>query len=440
MMRRSNGRTPLHSAAAFGHAACVKELLALGADPEAKADDGSKPVDLVTKSCSLWRGRRRSMMRSSSCSTRRRRRARARARRSRRLDERGLVRNRMVRNGRTGPLAEGKDKCSRRRHDEDGPWRSKKTRRTPPTADMEPWFVFLVVIFIGTGVMQPLLISTLGNLGAYDKSTLLFLLPNYAAAAVSHATTSSRLARSDGRRWPYSAQSTCSRSFSASMVSRSPAALCTLSSIRPCTMWIAVESRILIKRKLAAAQWLGCAIVVAGLAITGGNVASTFGDKSGADIALGASFILFGSVSHALTWVLVEMMLKGEVDPVLPEAISAIMGGAGVRMRLAKGGGCVFGLWQLVYTLPRAEELVHQPIASHGGHIGEITTRCLHCADPRIFVRARGDILSFSRKDGLRDRRCNEGLPGGCGIHRVARLLLRLPRESMLYYREGMES
>ena len=53
-MRRSNGRTPLHSAAAFGHAACVKELLALGADPEAKADDGSKPVDLVTKSCSLW--------------------------------------------------------------------------------------------------------------------------------------------------------------------------------------------------------------------------------------------------------------------------------------------------------------------------------------------------------------------------------------------------
>ena len=53
---------------------------------------------------------------------------------------------------------------------------------------MEPWFVFLVVIFIGTGVMQPLLISTLGNLGAYDKSTLLFLLPNYVGMTLAAIT------------------------------------------------------------------------------------------------------------------------------------------------------------------------------------------------------------------------------------------------------------
>ena len=232
---------------------------------------------------------------------------------------------------------------------------------------MEPWFVFLVVIFIGTGVMQPLLISTLGNLGAYDKSTLLFLLPNYVGMTLA-AITRHNIFTTGTIRWKKMAilssidvlsQFLCQYGLA---VAGSSLYIVIYSS---CTMWIAVESRILIKRKLAAAQWLGCAIVVAGLAITGGNVASTFGDKSGADIALGASFILFGSVSHALTWVLVEMMLKGEVDPVLPEAISAIMGGAGV---------CVFGLWQLVYTLPRAEELVHQPIASHGGHIGEITT------------------------------------------------------------------
>ena len=52
--RRANGRTPLHSAAAFGHAECIRALLELGADPEAVADDGSKPADLVTNSCSLW--------------------------------------------------------------------------------------------------------------------------------------------------------------------------------------------------------------------------------------------------------------------------------------------------------------------------------------------------------------------------------------------------
>jgi len=36
---------------------------------------------------------------------------------------------------------------------------------------------FLVTNFVATGVAQPLLISTLGYNGAYDRSTLLFLLP-----------------------------------------------------------------------------------------------------------------------------------------------------------------------------------------------------------------------------------------------------------------------
>ena len=51
--RRANGRTSLHSACAFGQLACVRELLALGVDPEGVDNDGKKPVDLVTKSCSF---------------------------------------------------------------------------------------------------------------------------------------------------------------------------------------------------------------------------------------------------------------------------------------------------------------------------------------------------------------------------------------------------
>ena len=50
---RANGRTSLHSACAFGQLACVRELLALGVDPEGVDNDGKKPVDLVTKSCSF---------------------------------------------------------------------------------------------------------------------------------------------------------------------------------------------------------------------------------------------------------------------------------------------------------------------------------------------------------------------------------------------------
>ena len=154
------------------------------------------------------------MMRSSSCSTRRR--ARARARRSRRLDERGLFGGRRAWYARDAPRL-----C-----------RQKAKRGAHADRRHGAMVVFLVVIFIGTGVMQPLLISTLGNLGAYDKSSFCFCCQIPAWRRRITRPTSSRLARSDGRRWPYSAQSTCSRSFSASMVSRSPAALCTLSSIR----------------------------------------------------------------------------------------------------------------------------------------------------------------------------------------------------------------
>ena len=50
--RRANGRTPLHSAAAFGHAECVRLLLELGADPTAQAEDGSTPSMLVAEACS----------------------------------------------------------------------------------------------------------------------------------------------------------------------------------------------------------------------------------------------------------------------------------------------------------------------------------------------------------------------------------------------------
>ena len=55
--------------------------------------------------------------------------------------------------------------------------------------------------------------------------------------------------------------------------------------------------------------------------------------------------------------------LLKEDDPVLPEAVSALMGFAGVA---------VFGGWQLIYTLPRFDELVVQQIAAHGGHTGAI--------------------------------------------------------------------
>ena len=46
-------------------------------------------------------------------------------------------------------------------------------------------YVGIVGLFVCSGTMQPLLISTLGYNGAYDKSTLLFLLPNYVGMSLA---------------------------------------------------------------------------------------------------------------------------------------------------------------------------------------------------------------------------------------------------------------
>ena len=124
-----------------------------------------------------------------------------------------------------------------------------------------------------------------------------------------------------------------------------------------CTIWIALLSRIVIRRRLSAGQWTGCCVVVCGLAVTGGNLASSLSDKSDGEIALGATMILVGSISHAYTWVLVELLLK-DPHPIQPEAVSTVMGLA---------GALTFSLWQLVWTLPRADELVFHVIEAHGG-------------------------------------------------------------------------
>ena len=139
-------------------------------------------------------------------------------------------------------------------------------------------------------------------------------------------------------------------------------------------VWIAILSRAILGRKLVAAQWVGCCTVVGGLTITGGNLAIS----TDASITLGGLLILCGSVSHASTWVICELELR-QPDPVLPEALSAVMGIVGVL---------TFSLWQLAYTWPRADELISRQIASHGGQIATIVAGVV-----RLFRPADSDPL-----------------------------------------------
>ena len=218
----------------------------------------------------------------------------------------------------------------------------------------------LLAIFVSSGVMQPLLISELGYNGAYDRSTLLFLLPNYVGMSFAGLLRANVFSTGIFR-WrqlvvlcavDVFSQFLCQ--YGLSVAGSSLYIIMYSSSV----VWIAILSRLVLGRKLAPTQWLGCCVVVGGLAITGGNLAVSLSGTSHLDIAVGGLMILLGSASHAFTWVLCEQVLK-QPNPVLPEALSAFMGFAGVA---------TFSSWQLVYTWPRADELISKPIASHGGH------------------------------------------------------------------------
>ena len=63
---------------------------------------------------------------------------------------------------------------------------------------------------------------------------------------------------------------------------------------------------------------------------------------------------------HSLTYILSEFLLKNATNPMAPEMLSTLMG---------LGGVLVFGMWQIVYTIPNYQVLIIDNIASKGGSV-----------------------------------------------------------------------
>jgi drug/metabolite transporter (DMT)-like permease len=113
------------------------------------------------------------------------------------------------------------------------------------------------------------------------------------------------------------------------------------------TVWTAVLSRFLLGRKMGPSQWAAICVVFAGLTITAFSSVAL-----GPGVFGGCVLVLFGSALHSSTYVLSEwIMTKSEKLP--------------VKMNLALQGSVAcsaFVAWQVVYTLPRFEELVGAPM------------------------------------------------------------------------------
>ena len=120
------------------------------------------------------------------------------------------------------------------------------------------------------------------------------------------------------------------------------------------TVWTAVFSRIFLGRFLIRGQWCGVVTVFGGLALTATD-SLTLGD----DVVDGLFLVIAGSAMHALTYVMSEgIMTVGESHETL-----TILQNCAVQGAVACG---CFLLWQVVFTIPRWDEKITEPMNQAG--------------------------------------------------------------------------
>lgn len=114
------------------------------------------------------------------------------------------------------------------------------------------------------------------------------------------------------------------------------------------TVWTAVQSRIILNRKLSLLQWIAVFVVFAGLLLLKNSATDNT-----PHVLKGAVLAIVGSILHALTYVLSEIIMTSG------EKLS-------VRVNCFIQGmvACtVFLVWQLVYTSRHYEDLIQTPLA-----------------------------------------------------------------------------
>jgi drug/metabolite transporter (DMT)-like permease len=246
----------------------------------------------------------------------------------------------------------------------------------------------LACIFCCSGVLQPTIVQFLTLSGAFDKSTLLIVVPNYIGMSfavltrydVVHTTLQFvvwldmlLLAVID-----IVSQGLCL----IGLVYAGPSIYIIVYSST--TIWAAVWSYLLLNKALMWRQWVGIVTVVMGLSITAYDSKTTTATSSSgkADALIGIVLILLGSFTHALTWVLIEKWTKLKQQPEPHTALSssdskgAHRGGVAapelVCSLMGVFGCVVYSAWQVLYTAPRWQQLVLAPIADKGGNVSHI--------------------------------------------------------------------
>ncbi|KAL0212877.1 hypothetical protein RCL1_006503 [Eukaryota sp. TZLM3-RCL] len=245
---------------------------------------------------------------------------------------------------------------------------------------MNSKILLLLILYIGSGIFQPIYLELIGEAGgSKNKQTFLYLLPNFVAMFIFFPAPSViRYIRgktkeetpllvtivNDAEVVPPPRKSPQSKLFWIAVVDVISQGLCFCGLLlahsliftiiySSCTIHTAWISRVILKKKLSSVQWTAVFIVTVGLAI------STLGSSKKDDVEafqvlLGSIFILVGAMTHSLTYVLYEVMMKGKAK--LPSLVYVLI------LFLI----FVVLIWVVAYDIPRWKELVLDPIYAAG--------------------------------------------------------------------------
>lgn len=212
--------------------------------------------------------------------------------------------------------------------------------------------VVMASLYVLSGATQPLLMTLAKEAGVADPSCQLYMLFYY----LGPASIVLSLFCSKNTAWPsqktlYKALLIACCDLVSQTVNYTGSSMAgpTIFSIiySSVAVWTAVFSRILLQRRLTAYQWFGVVTVFGGLAFTGLDSVSM-----GPQVWSGACWIVVGSMMNALTYVLSESIMKGK------EQMSVQ-----VNCAIQSSVGCfVMLLWQVLYTRPRYQALIRQPM------------------------------------------------------------------------------
>jgi len=222
--------------------------------------------------------------------------------------------------------------------------------------------VLILAAYIASGVCQPVLIELLAYNGMCEKNTMLYVLPNYIGMSLSFLMNFRNSCRQGKIQWTtiiiLSSVDIISQYLNFSGLVNAGSLIFTViySSV---TVYTAIFSCVFLNRQLHSMQWIAVFLIMLGL-IFGGRGAAQLG---GEDVWLGVIQIFIGSMFHSLTYILSEFLLKNATDPIAPEMLSTLMGLSGV---------IVFGVWQVIYTIPNFQVLIVDSIASKHGSINVI--------------------------------------------------------------------